>query len=395
MAVFPNSLLRDLFQNNIDYVAKQAGRILDALYGEQADENSVIPSDNYLFHTVFYYGDSGSNIQGGLRPDNLYAVYQCDIDSYGIDIHGIAECPPFYIGAATQAYKDNLYNVVQPYLASYTVSMSMQDLGIDHWVQGGNDIRGYNGNTQIPLNITNAFGIDTNKTVQKTTLKIRTNNPQSMSVEQGPAYDAYQFVYASPYSGNWTSVGEMPLSCIKDSYNPSSFVIMPSTGSDSVYNVIDNSTVNTYNYNGNAVYNYYNDSGDIIINGGGIGGGGAIVAPVGGLAYINLESILDHLIDDLNLQFNFGGDGDTLPLNYAPTWEELHYIDQGDYYIETLHQYDKLPSAPAFNGDLDLHDYPSFYGSCISTFMGLLPAAFSAALAVGFVVVVMVNKIRR
>ena len=42
MALFPNSLLRDLFQNNVDFVAKQVSRVLDSIYGEQATETDTI-----------------------------------------------------------------------------------------------------------------------------------------------------------------------------------------------------------------------------------------------------------------------------------------------------------------------------------------------------------------
>ena len=43
MAIFPNSVLRDMSQNNIDFVAKQMGRLLDAIYGEQAQATDTIP----------------------------------------------------------------------------------------------------------------------------------------------------------------------------------------------------------------------------------------------------------------------------------------------------------------------------------------------------------------
>lgn len=391
MAIFPNSLLRDLFQNNIDYIAKQSGRILDALYGEQADENSVIPSDNYIFHTVFYYGDAGYKIQSGLRPDELYAVYECNIDSTGLDIHGIGECPPFYIGSATQQYKDNLYSTVQPYLAGYSLKYSMDELGIDHWIQGGVYIRGYNGNNQVSLPITQSFGIDTNQTVNKSSLVIRTNYPQSMSITQGDIYDPYQFVYCSPYSSSWTGTGELPLSCIKDNYNPSSFVLMPSSGSDSVYTVINDSTTNTYNYNGDTVYNYYNDNGDIIINGGNVG-----VAPVVGLAYVNVQGILDSLVDDLNIQFNFGGDGVTQPLDYAPTWEELHYIDQGSFYITPIKQIQALPAAPDIADTVidvsePLSMLSSGFGALLSSFDSL---GVTLTLTFTFLACLVINKLR-
>ena len=51
MAIFESQTLRDLIQNNIDYVAKQVGVINDFLFGETSDGTDDIPQMPYILHT--------------------------------------------------------------------------------------------------------------------------------------------------------------------------------------------------------------------------------------------------------------------------------------------------------------------------------------------------------
>lgn len=208
-----------------------------------------------------------------------------------------------------------------------------------------------------------------------------------MSVEESSnIYDPYRRVRVE-YPCNIR--GGQILTSIEDSEHPSNFILMPSVGSDTVYNVIDQSTSNTYNYNGDTVYNYYNEYGDIIINGGASG-----VPIVGGLCYNDFKLILDSLIDDLNLRFDFESDG-VEPLNYAPTLDEIRYGDYSDFYIEKLHQYDTLPAAPLFDGSMELGDIPKVIGESANAYLGLLGAGMGTLLCGAFLTALIVKKMGR
>ena len=119
MAIMNNSLLRDLFQNNIDYVSKQVGRILDALYGEQATENDPLPENAYFYHTVEYATAYDEYVMSDMRGDTQGAVYSVDIAPDYIHIKGIQENPYYYSVYTTQAQHESLQNEVMPYLANY------------------------------------------------------------------------------------------------------------------------------------------------------------------------------------------------------------------------------------------------------------------------------------
>lgn len=79
----------------------------------------------------------------------------------------------------------------------------------------------------------------------------------------------------------------------------------------------------------------------------------------------------------------------------VPTWDELQYVDMGDFYIEPLHQYGNLPTAPTFETSLDLSTYPSTIGSVASRYIDFLPLSISALLAGTVIVSAIVSFIRR
>lgn len=357
-----NSLLRDLFQNNIDYVSKQVSRILDALYGEQATENDPLPEDSYFYHTIEYATAYDEYVMSDMRGDTQGAVYSVDITPDYIHIKGIQENPYYYSLYTTQAQHEALQNEVMPYLANYEYLYTLDELGIDHFAQGGTYVRAYNSNNEeIPVGISQPFGIDTNMTASISNFIIWNAGKQRMTVRESTnIYDPYRQVNyencGNVYGSTWV------LNSIDDEYRNTNYIIMPSGDSDSVYTIDNNFYDNTYNYGGDTIHNYYNDSGDIVINGGGVG-----LAPVVGLGYADVKLILDSLVDDLNLRFNFGGDGDTFPLEYAPTWEELHYNDQGSFYITPVKQIPSLPAAPdVADTFIDVSDYVALLGGSVT-----------------------------
>lgn len=167
---------------------------------------------------------------------------------------------------------------------------------------------------------------------------------------------------------------------------------LATTQSPSMLFTDNNTIINNYTTYGGNTYNTNNNYNNVINTY--AGDNYLVVAPVTVLANGELNFNFDDLVGALNVAV--GDINDNLGYDITvPTYEDLKYSDYGDFYIEPLHQLDKLPAAPEFDGTLDLRDYPTFYGTCVSTFMNILPAAFSAALAVGFVAVVLVNRLRR
>ena len=61
----------------------------------------------------------------------------------------------------------------------------------------------------------------------------------------------------------------------------------------------------------------------------------------------------------------------------VPSWADLEYIDVGDFYIEPLHQYDKIPVSPSFDSTIDFADYPTVIAEAANTFLDFMPATFS------------------
>ena len=390
MALFPNSLLRDLYKNNIDFFAKQVSRILDELYGEQADENSVLPSNSFIYHTVEYGQTDGTRVMSNMRPDTQGAVYECTIDNFGFHLNGIAQCPYHFNRYYDSQMMEDLTELVMPYLASYSYDYSMDDLGIEYWYLNGIYLRGADSNGDMKsYTMSQPFGINTNRTATINSVQISSAKQYMTVRESNNPYDTYREVYFD----NTSYIDGTTWICAKiaDDYNNTNYILMPSESSDSVYNIDNTYYNNTYNYNGDTVYNYYNDYGDIVFNGGGVG-----IAPIGGLAYVNIESILDHLIDDLNVQFNFGGDGETLPLEYAPTWEELHYTDRGSFYITPVKQIGTLPAAPDIADTIiDVSEPLSIlsdgFGALLSCFDSL---GVTLTLTFTFLSCLVINKLR-
>lgn len=368
MAILDNSLLRDLFQNNLDYVSKQIGRILDALYGEQSTEDSVIPNDAFAFSTDMYIGCRSTDVKADLRGGRyMCAVYHINIDNVtGFTIKGLRGTPVAYDYNTSQSEIDYLNDTVMPYLVSYELHNTMEDLNIDHFAVQYDSLRMYKNGSITNFSVHGPFGIDTNKNVNYTDITFGGKQVMSNVVDGYGSHSTY--IDPSNLEQEWTGTYNLKLCSIGDEQNPSSFILYPSSDSNHVNNNIDNSTTNIINYNGDEIYNYYNDDGDIIIN-----GGSSSLTPVVGLNYNDFKFILDGLIDELNVHFNFGGDGVTEPLDYAPTWEELHYIDQGSFYITPVKQIDKLPLAPdVADTVIDVSDYVDLLGGASTALFNVL-----------------------
>lgn len=391
MAVMENSLLRDLFQNNIDFVAKQVGRVLDALYGEQVDENSTLPNDNFLYKTTQYIGAGYNEILSSGTWSNEVSTYTIVFDNTGFQLTPNGSPTFLTTDGQTQTQIDNLNNQVKPYLESLSYEKTLSELGLSHFWCDGANIRGKTADgylTDIGLRF--SFGINTNQVCRWDSATIYTGK-QSATLDDR---DPYTFWYFDNLEFFIAQDNRLDLYSIGDD-NPTNFVLYPSSDSRDTYNIINDYT-NTVNNGGDTIFNYYNDYGDIVINGGGIGGGGAVIAPVGGLAYSDVKFALDSLIDDLNLRFDFGGNGGT-PLEYAPTWEELHYIDQGSFYITPIEQIDTLPIAPDVGDTVpDISDYLSIVGGVVTSFYNMVDGlGVSLMLVFTFLLCLVINHLKK
>lgn len=164
--------------------------------------------------------------------------------------------------------------------------------------------------------------------------------------------------YIKPFAGSGSCVMIVPSGRVSQDYT-------------NIYN--DNSTYNnTYNYTtneGDTITTYYGDNYisielPIDINTG-------IVVPV---AYIDIESILDHIIDDLNINGDITDvDGNKLELS-VPTFEEIKYQDVGDFNITPVEQLRQLPVAPSFEVNLDVGDLPDTIGYSVTEYLDIADA---------------------
>ena len=155
---------------------------------------------------------------------------------------------------------------------------------------------------------------------------------------------------------------------------------------NAISNIYNNSTYNnTYNYttnNGDTITTYY---GDNYIN---------YDYSNKYISYNDFYNITNQIINDLGVELGVDWNGDNTPLHF-PSYEEIKYIDMGDFYIEPLHQYDKIPVVPAFDGAIDLADYPTVLAEGANTFLNFMPATLSALFTAAFVACVLLRKLGR
>lgn len=381
MAVFESQTLRDLIQNNIDYVAKQVGVINDFLFGETSDGTDDIPQMPYVLHTCQLFAVNPETTFNIPLNWTQYAVANVNLDSTGLHINCFDVLRSSYGNYPDMQRVDN---EVLPYLRTYAYDATLDEMGVDYIYNNSQFINGVKDNGEVyPVYFDSVFnGINGHQQLQlaltpKQTYSYRGEICDTWNVASGFYSDRFYFQQ------------------VDNDNIPSRMIVMPNSRSTYTYNYIDNSTVQTINYNGDTIYNYYNDSGDIIINGGGIGGGGAVIAPVGGLAYADVKFILDSLIDDLNLHFDFAGDG-VAPLASAPTLDELRYTDRGSFYITPVKQLKQLPLAPDVADTVIDVSQPL---SMLSTGFGALLSCFdnigvTLMLTFTFIACLVINKLR-
>lgn len=180
------------------------------------------------------------------------------------------------------------------------------------------------------------------------------------------------------------------------------FSVMPDVGdnifNENFYDQIENhnTTNNYYTDEYNNTYNEYHidlPSGlGFDVGVGPLGVGIGVVPQVGIDPTINFDDLVDILTPAINyLNDNSGYDNEIVIHDY----EYYLYKDAGDFFIQPLHQYGKLPSAPVIDSSLDLSSYPSAIGTIATKFIDFLPLSISGLLAGAVIVSAMVSFIRR
>lgn len=160
---------------------------------------------------------------------------------------------------------------------------------------------------------------------------------------------------------------------------------MVATDNTSITNTYNYYVDNSVQYHNSYTYNYDGDTYTINY------GDNYIVMPQSGdgLSFDDWRMILLPVIDDLNQNSNLDTD------IVFPTFTEIKYGDYSDFYIEPLHQYDILPDAPSFIGELQLEEYPKFIGSAAQSLLDLLPGiGLSALCCMCFIIGLITSKIR-
>ena len=127
MALFPSQTLRDLIQNNIDYVAKQVGVLNDFLFGNTSDGTDVIPEMPYILHT--YQAIYSNPEDFGISLSwNQIALASIDIDATGVTL----QCNDS-IRSSFGNYPEmaQVESQVLPYIKDFYFHNSLSDMGID------------------------------------------------------------------------------------------------------------------------------------------------------------------------------------------------------------------------------------------------------------------------
>lgn len=180
------------------------------------------------------------------------------------------------------------------------------------------------------------------------------------------------------------------------------FTVMPDVGNnvfnDNFYDQIENhnTTNNYYTDEYNNTYNEYHidlPSGlgfDVGVGPLGIGIG--VVPQVGIDPTVNFDDLVDILTPVINDLNNNSGYNNEIVIH---DYEYYLYSDAGDFFIQPIHQYGKLPTAPTFENTLDLASYPSTIGILASKFIDFLPVSISGLLAGAVIVSAIVSFIRR
>lgn len=350
-----------LGQNYVDYIMKQYQTWIDAIFGEEKDNSNSVAVEPFTFT-----GSTVYNVYGGWA-DTIGFYWVCAQNvNIGRNCNGdvlsgqtVLEKKPSQYNSQ-QSIVENWVNS-QPFVCEMWGSYIKSAISNYHWY-----FRSVNYDTaEINANVyckkpdgTNVF---------------YGNNP-SLDPNEGAYIDSNGNVQGYvPVLGVY---GHVPY----DSTLGNPLTNLPSfTTEPSINNVL--STDDGYH-----ITNYTTNEGDTInikYSSYGVNLGSAGFE----LSYDDLFDIFANVIIP-----SLPAEQNTI---VVPTYQEIKYSDQGDFFIRPLHQYGELPTAPTFESELDLADYPSAIGQTASAYIDFLPASISGLLAGAVIVSAIVSFIRR
>lgn len=381
MALTPQDVLKskhDIFQNNIDWIAKQTQVLNDLINGVSEEDDG---SDLVAMQPFSFRGTCGTKKSAaGLVDCNVFGNNQFT------NVTGF--CTYDLLVSDNKIVEDNLR-----YIGT--------DREISLWLENkAAQIELFNNNIKRILEFRNIAlksaltdaPLVTNKTTDGTIIYIGANN-NGVYVQ-----NAFDSTYTNEYYGKFsipqTYTSNNLILSFNASINPNGNyytasnidtceslnenvlktypVIAVSNDNNLKYQINNyNNTTNNYNvYN----YNYTTPNGvNVPLT---FGVGGIFIGAQGSLiSFDDLIGTLNLALPDINLEFGDLADdlGIELPAITIPTYDEIKYTDRGSFYITPIKQIDKLPLAPDIADTvIDVSDYVDLLGGASTALFSLL-----------------------
>lgn len=404
MALTPQDVLKtkhDIFQNNIDWVAKQTQVLNDLINGVSEEDDG---SDLVAMQPFSFRGTCGTKkTAAGLVDCNAFGNNQftnvtgfCTYDLM-ISDDKIIEDNLQYIGTDREIspWFDNKTAQIELFNTNIRRLLDFRNIALksalnDAPLVTSNTTDGtiiYIGADNNGAYVQNAFDSTyTNEYYGKFNIQqtITSNNlilSFNASINQNGNY------YTASNIDTCESLNENVLKAYP--------VIAVSNDSNVKYQINNyNNTSNNYTvYN----YNYTTPNGvNVPLS---FGVGGIFIGAQGSLiSFDDLIGTLNLALPDINAEFNLLGDdlGVDLPAITIPTYDEIKYSDRGSFYITPIKQLPPLPNAPDIadtvidvSEPLDMLSYG--FGALLSAFDSL---GVTLTLTFTFLACLVINKLR-
>lgn len=398
----PVDLLDNLTQNDIDFLCKNFQVWHDFFFGEGNDDTSLEQIEPFTMSCMCSlkidnraYGYESPFING-VRQYNTYAVFSATFDGYNMTYGSLT---PVYADAILNQTTEEGQLALGEYLGNCSsacsqVTLQCERKGIETCVYANDRcVVGFPNYRLQPVLMPCSYANTANPRYYKssgqsayfqlfnnqliygansTTIATRLCDTVAIDTYSIPSYVDNNATPSSGYYKNW-GLGDLDtgVDCFKlKPYKGYGAMVtnQPAPTNTDFWNTYSNDSTtynNTYNYttnNGDNITTYYGD--DYIF----LGTQGTPIT------YIDLTNILNNVINDLNINGNItGSDGQPLVLD-VPTWDELRYIDQGDFNITPIEQLRPLPVSPSFDVDLDVGALPDTIGYSVTEYLDIADA---------------------
>lgn len=348
-----DDLLNEFFSNNINFIAKQLQAYVDFLF-PSSDDNSETEIPNDSIPCILCGQISLSN--GSFNWHNVssyYNVNYCSLSPENALAWAGFTAPP------ASADLDTIYEYGNP----TSIFLKPVVAGTDRIIQ-------YAGSTY-------QFGNQKHIGGEYGTMISATQSQGQTVIDRNAAVKILFNRTDSSVLGNY----DPHLNMLRDgftfslqSYTSRASSIYNNLGGDDSYRTTD--TINT---------------GDGVIFFGGSDNGLSLGID-GNVSYNDIADAFNLALT--NLEENLPAEYDFPDIAF-PSYTEIKYKDMGDFYIEPIHQYDKLPTAPHIDSNIDFGEYPAVLAETSTYFLNMLPATLSALLAATLVIAVLIRNLGR